>query len=754
MAALVFGVLPVAQPAAADAPAATSAPLVYQVTVAARVCDGFDQVSAARVRGDRAEAPRQPGRDPAYAPGQAVDPQVEAAAQPGCRPLPDVPFTLGTGRSRGEPLSVVTGAFATRVVTRAATPLLDARGAATGGSLAGATTVTLNAAQRAAADSRGRLWVQGGTPKDPLPGGGQLAFGTLRCAVDQRDGANVAWVGFPAQVRHVFCFAYYVAGVAGATGTVVVQATLSRPVGYPQPLRLRTDLTYAPDGFAHLSAPGGEDTGPSLAQGSAVSFTRLATVPGAVPYSVAAEPPPGWTVASLTCTATRGSSDAPGLSGIGTAGAAATVALAAGDTVTCTYALVPPPVAGLVLRAVAEEGAGTFSYAVRGPVAGDLVATTGTPGDPVYAAGADLSAPPAGWYTVTEGPPPADAGAWHLASVLCDGRPVPVTGLTAMIDVPVAGAPRDCVFHNIRDQGGLTLRLATTGDAGEAFFAVAGGPPDLIPVGGFGLVATTAESGTPTSATGDLPTSLPLGEYEVTAVPALAGVTGSWRLTGLACDAGPGSPPVGVDGAGSVTVALTPGSPRRTCTASYARLAATRLDLVWAAATGDGASGPVATGSPALDVACADGAKGRLVRGAPGVETSWPQPLYFSAPTTCEVTVGGGAPAGLSVTVAAERRPPQDVAAQRGPSEGAPPDTPAEVAVTGLPAHVEVALSMAVVTVTVLDAPPAATGTPPVVVGGSFPVPPMALVGAGVVLAGAFLLLLVVVRARRRDPAG
>jgi hypothetical protein len=270
-------------------------------------------------------------------------------------------------------------------------------------------------------------------------------------------------------------------------------------------------------------------------------------------------------------------------------------------------------------------------------------------------------------------------------------------------------------------------------------------------VGGFALVATTAESGTPTSATGDLPSSLPLGEYEVTAVPALAGVTGSWRLTGFACDAGPGSPPVGVDGAGSVTVALTPEAPRRTCTASYARLAATRLDLVWAAATGDGAT---ATGSPALDVACADGAHGRLVRGAAGTESSLPQPLYFSAPTTCEVTVAGGVPAGLSVTVAGERRPPQDVNAQGGPSEGAPPDTPAEVAVTGLPAHVEVALSMAVVTVTVLDAPPAASSAPPVVVGGSFPVPPMALVGAGVVLAGAFLLLLVVVRARRRDPAG
>ncbi|GAA1787288.1 hypothetical protein GCM10009682_06640 [Luedemannella flava] len=746
MMAAVVGVLVgmVPSPAAANEPsrASTSAPVTYRVTFAARVCDGFEQVSAARVRSDRAEAPRQPGRDSPYAPGQAVDPQVESAAQPGCRPLPGVAFTLGTGRSRGTPLSVVTEPFATKIVTRETTPLLDARGQPTGGTLAGATTISLTAAQRAAAQSRGRLWAQPGTPKDPLPGGGQLAFATLRCAADQRDGANVAWVGFPAQVRHVFCVAYYVTGASVATGTVVVQAALTRPVGYPQPLRLRTDLTYAPDGAARLIVPGGAATLPSRGSGSEVRFTRLATAPGGVPYSMAAEPPSGWTVASLTCTPALGS-------GVGVSGAAATIALAAGDTVTCTYLLSPPPVTGLVLRAVAEEGAGTFTFAVRGPASADLVATTGPPGEPVYAAGANLTALPAGTYTVSQTLPAE--GAWRLASVTCDGQTMPVSGLTATIEIPTAGAPRDCVFRSVRRQGSLTLRLATADAAGAGVFVVAGGSAGLTPVGGFGLTATTPDGSTPTSASGDLPTTLPLGEYDVTAVPALATVSGSWRLTGLSCDEGPGSPAVGLDGPAALTVALTPERPSRTCTASYALLAATQLRLVWSMP--DGAAGSTAATGQVLDVACADGASGRLIRAPGAVEAQLPRPLYFAAATTCDITAGQNAPAGLSVTVRTESRPVGDVpVASASPAGGG---AAGETAVTGLPTHVTVDLSMAEVVVTVLDGPPAPTSAPPTVVaGGSFPVPPMALVGAGVVLAGAFLLLLVVVRARgqRRDP--
>src|SRR4029079_12465338 len=63
----------------------TSVAVKYRVTIAARVCDRYDQVMGARVRGDRQESLRPPGRDSAYQPGQAVAPEVEATAQPDCR---------------------------------------------------------------------------------------------------------------------------------------------------------------------------------------------------------------------------------------------------------------------------------------------------------------------------------------------------------------------------------------------------------------------------------------------------------------------------------------------------------------------------------------------------------------------------------------------------------------------------------------------------------------------------------------------
>src|ERR1044071_616790 len=78
----------------------TSVPVRYRVTVAARVCDRYDQIMAGRVRGDREESLRQPGRDSAYQPGQVVSPEVEAKAQPDCRALTGARFRFGGGRRR------------------------------------------------------------------------------------------------------------------------------------------------------------------------------------------------------------------------------------------------------------------------------------------------------------------------------------------------------------------------------------------------------------------------------------------------------------------------------------------------------------------------------------------------------------------------------------------------------------------------------------------------------------------------------
>ena len=103
-------------------------------------------------------------------------------------------------------------------------PLLDAAGHRTDKLIDGAVTMQLSPEQASASTHR-QLWMQGGTPGDPLlaaarPGYG---FGALRCAADGHAGGNVQWLGFPSGVRHVFCFAYYVKS-AQAPGTLVVKA--------------------------------------------------------------------------------------------------------------------------------------------------------------------------------------------------------------------------------------------------------------------------------------------------------------------------------------------------------------------------------------------------------------------------------------------------------------------------------------------------------------------------------------------------
>ena len=67
------------------------------------------------------------------------------------------------------------------------------------------------------------------------------------------------------------------------------------------------------------------------------------------------------------------------------------------------------------------------------------------------------------------------------------------------------------------------------------------------------------------------------------------------------------------------------------------------------------------------------------------------------------------------------------------------------VVVQNLPTTIEVQTGFASYSVTVARAPSAAPSAPEV---SSFPVPPMAFVGVGILLAGAFLLLLVIVRRR------
>ena len=71
----------------------------YFLTVAARVCDRYVDISANKARNNIQESLRDLGPDTLYQPGQLVNPAQEQAMQPKCRPLSGFRLTLGGGIS-------------------------------------------------------------------------------------------------------------------------------------------------------------------------------------------------------------------------------------------------------------------------------------------------------------------------------------------------------------------------------------------------------------------------------------------------------------------------------------------------------------------------------------------------------------------------------------------------------------------------------------------------------------------------------
>ena len=194
-----------------------------RVTIAARSCDAYTDIFGNRARNNIMESLRDLGPDTPYGSNQAADPvrpeKEDLSPQSRCKPLPNWRFTLGKGyksRAVSGPwgsLSIVTNPFATDAVTKSSTPLLNNAGQDTGDTIEGAATLTLTQEQANLAARPNSLWIQGGTTTDPVlnvPYPGEYGFGALRCAIDNLNGDNVEWIGFPQGSKHVFCYAYYV----------------------------------------------------------------------------------------------------------------------------------------------------------------------------------------------------------------------------------------------------------------------------------------------------------------------------------------------------------------------------------------------------------------------------------------------------------------------------------------------------------------------------------------------------------------
>ncbi|MEV3853860.1 hypothetical protein AB0J38_05985 [Streptomyces sp. NPDC050095] len=404
-----------------------------RLTLAARVCDDYTDIMANVLRDNNSQSLRDLGKDSVYTAGQPVDPAIEEANDPNCRPLPGWRFTLGRGISSDvDGLStVVPSDSGVQPVTEASTPLLDDQGDPTGDTLAGAVTVALGPTDTTVAQNR-RLQIQGGTPTDPLNTadfGDKYAFGALRCAVDNQKNDNVDRAAYPTGVQHVFCFYYTVTPNPGA-GRIVVRKEVRNSTA-DQTFDYSGNISYTADkGFA-LDVTGGA--------AAETSFRRAATKgSGDTPWSFAETAPSGWTLTDLNCASQSGSSTSTT-----TAAGKATVDLAKGDTVTCTYTNAPSDtVAPLTLLKRTEGGTG-------GPFAFSAKDTSGTTTDfgtvstsaVGTAAEVDHRQVALGTQTVTEQLPSDD---WEFVSAQCDGSPVTATpsgrSVSFPVDVTAAGA--------------------------------------------------------------------------------------------------------------------------------------------------------------------------------------------------------------------------------------------------------------------------------------------------------------------------
>jgi len=526
------------------------------VTFAARVCPTYTSITANRARNDIQESLRDLGADTPYRPGEMVDPAVEQQHQPSCRPLPNWTFTLGTGyqtRAVSGPwgsLSIVTGAFAPPVTTQASTPLLGDQGQPTGQTIAGAATVELTPRQAELAARPSSLWAQGGTPTDPIlnqPHPGQYGFGALRCAIDDLNGDNVEWIGFPSGVRHVFCFAYYVQPPP-TSGTIVIRKQAQAPAGTSESFVFGGNLSFNGDGTFALNV----DAGQTAEQ----TFIRSETRPRDPPWNVQEIVPPNWSLAGLTCVSQSGASATT----TSLPAASASIDLASGDTVTCTYTdrLIPPK-GGLLIRKVTHGGTGRFSFQVDPATGGggvSAVAETHREGLAVDAQPGPLSLAP-GDYKIKETPQSTRGGRWELTGAQCDGHDVPVT---QPIRVSVAsGAGTVCTFTNTFVQlGSIAIAKVTQGGLATTGFVIS---PTSGPAFELRQSATTTRQGVPAPARGEPARRLALGRYVIQETTPEPAGQGHWELTAVQC-AGRYLP----FAAGQALVALTNDSPALRCT--------------------------------------------------------------------------------------------------------------------------------------------------------------------------------------------
>ncbi len=303
------------------------------------------------------------------------------------------------------------------------------------------------------------------------------------------------------------------------------------------------------------STTGGDDTFPFVAAEQDFSIATSAgagefLVSGlsAGTHAVTELVPAGWKLTGLSC------SDPTGGTTVSLEGKTATVALAVGETVTCTFTndKTSLPANGVInVVKTTVGGDATFGFTAQGGGTRPFALTTSSGVSPAKA----FTGLAAGTYTVTERVP---AG-WVLSSITCADPTGNSSGAgaTATVDL-AAGETVTCTFANGATAGIVVEKTALGGDGTFSF----GGTASFS-------IATTSGSGRDETTFASVPGGLPVTIAESLPV--------GWVLSGAACRDATTNAPAGIAVANGVQVTPAAGQ-RLICAFTDTRLA--RLTVV------------------------------------------------------------------------------------------------------------------------------------------------------------------------------
>ena len=231
-------------------------------------------------------------------------------------------------------------------------------------------------------------------------------------------------------------------------------------------------------------------------------------------YTVSETVPPGWTRSDTVCTDPTGDTTV--------AGATATIQLAAGEDVTCTYTDTALGAIQISKRTVGGDGTFTFT----GPQNFQITTTSGAGGPFAF----QNLAP--GIYTITESVP-AD---WALSGIACTdpSNDSTTSGSTATLNV-APGEVVACTYTDTR-QASVTVEKQTLG--GDGTFAFTGSQSFSI--------TTTSGNGRNTSAFAAVAPGVALSITE--------SVPSGWTLASVACRDTASGTPLGTAIANGVSV--------------------------------------------------------------------------------------------------------------------------------------------------------------------------------------------------------